>query len=108
MTDSCESRIDESLETAIKDIEELISKDDLQEFFEYGLCFDFVEEGTFEDQTEAYWRYQLSYGGPSDEFRFFGNGRIQYWFLDWYDGAHRNLTGGDLGTMEQVLEIFIG
>ena len=59
---------------------------------EYGLCFDKVEPNTFQDQKLGYWRWQLSWGGPSDEFRIFVNEdnkiyKIEYWYLDWFDGA---------------------
>ena len=59
---------------------------------EYGLSFDYVEPGTFNDQETGYFRYQLSWGGPSDEFRIYLNydgliDHIEYWYLDWYDGA---------------------
>ena len=37
---------------------------DLGEFHEYGLAFDYVAPGTFNDQREGYWRYQISWGGP--------------------------------------------
>ena len=62
-----------------------------------GLCFDYVEPKTWPDQLEGYWRWQLSWGGPSDEFRIFVNPdksvhRIEYWYLDWYDGAHVTLS----------------
>lgn len=76
--------------------------------FEYGLCFDYVAPGTFTDQNEGYWRYQLSYGGPSDEFRFYASGlnggcyRIEYVFLDWYDGSVRGLKGKDLEFLEEI------
>lgn len=69
---------------------------------EYGLAFDYVAPGTFGDQEEPYWRYQISWGGPSEEIRFYSGGpdqepyKVEYWFLDWYDGAHRNPTGDDL------------
>lgn len=58
----------------------------------YGLSFDYVAPGTFDDQREGYFRYQLSDGEPSDEFRFFVNldlscHRVEYWYLDWFDGA---------------------
>lgn len=68
------------------------------DFFEYvnsrGLSFDYVESFTFEYQETAYWRFQLSWGGPSDEFRIYTNCKntkeidyIEYWFMDWFDGA---------------------
>ena len=62
-----------------------------EDFFDYvnqsGLCFDRVEAGTFKDQRAAYWRWQLSWGGPSQEFRLFDNGDLEFWHLDWFDGA---------------------
>lgn len=59
---------------------------------EYGLSFDYVPPGTFTDQRRGYWRYQLSWGGPSDEFRFYADEnkaltRVEYWYMDWFDGA---------------------
>lgn len=71
---------------------------DCKSFPEYGLSFDYVPAGTFNDQRQGYFRYQLSWGGPSDEFRFFTDAelccyRIEYWFLDWFDGAHCVLSG---------------
>ena len=62
-----------------------------------ALGFDYVEPGTFTDQLEGYWRWQLSWGGPGDEFRIYINPdksvhRIEYWYLDWYDGAHVTLS----------------
>ena len=84
----------------------------LEEFSEYGLCFDFVEPETeYNPDKEGYFRYQLSYGGPSDEFRFFTGPnfkpyRIEYWFLDWFDGASITLTGHGLEILERVFEDF--
>lgn len=67
---------------------------------EYGLSFDYVAPYTFGDQPEAYFRYQISYGGPSEEIRFYTNQdfslhRAEFWFLDWFDGAHRDCTQDD-------------
>jgi hypothetical protein len=73
-----------------------------EDFFDYvnqyGLCFDFVSAGTFTDQKSGYWRFQMSFGGPSDEFRIYTDYEknihyIEYWFLDWFDGA--NITIND-------------
>ena len=80
-------------------------------FHEYGLSFDYVPEGTFGVQKEAYFRYQLSWGGPSDEFRFFVNPsfkpyRIEYWFLDWFDGANVVLEGKDEELLEEIFDFF--
>ena len=71
-------------------------KDLQKEDFE-GLCFDYVEANTFTDQKEGYWRWQFSWGGPSDELRAFVNRddsihRLEYWYMDWFDGAKVNVT----------------
>ena len=57
-----------------------------------ALSFDFVEDD--ENPRAGYWRYQLSWGGPSDEFRIYLDERmksrikkIDYHFMDWFDGA---------------------
>ncbi|MDP2371905.1 hypothetical protein [Rhodoferax sp.] len=67
------------------------SEDGARPFNEYALSFDYVAPGTFSDQPKGYWRYQMSWGGPSDEIRFFGGPvhftKAEYWFMDWYDGA---------------------
>lgn len=61
------------------------------DFFDYanqaGLSFDRVEAETFKDQEEPYWRWQLCWGGPSQEFRLFDDGNLEFWHLDWFDGA---------------------
>ena len=75
---------------------------------EYGLSFDYVEPDTFDDQPDGYWRYQLSWGGPSDEFRFHGDGRIEYRYHDWWDGAGKNLIGSDFTLMEDWAENWLG
>jgi len=70
--------------------------EDYEDFFDYvnqsGLGFDFVETNTFTDQKCGYWRFQMSWGGPSDEFRIYTDydkniNYIEYWYMDWFDGA---------------------
>jgi len=85
--------------------------EDLGSFHEYGLSFDYVAPGTFgDDQREGYFRYQLSWGGPSDEFRFYVSGpdydvyRVEYWFLDWFDGSHITVT--DSQVLLEIFEFF--
>ena len=39
---------------------------------------------------------EFSWGGPSDELRAFVNRddsihRLEYWYMDWFDGAHVNV-----------------
>ena len=108
--DSCENRVDTQLASTLEDLQTLWDlyckdpdgyDDDLGNLNEYGLSFDYVEPDTFPDQREGFFRYQMSWGGPSDEFRFYVNPdgsmhRAEYWFMDWFDGAHRNVTDNDL------------
>lgn len=104
----CEERIDAELKRTLKDLRAIIEDglDDraLGELYGYGLAFDFVAPNTFNDQREGYFRWQLSTGGPGDEFRIFAQRinnydwpvyRVGYWFLDWGDVAHRVLSGED-------------
>lgn len=80
-------------------------------FNEYGLSFDYVAPGTYQGQRRGYFRYQLSWGGPADEFRFFVDElkkptRIEYWFMDWWDGAKIILKGRDRALMTEILGDF--
>ena len=84
-----------------------------EDFFDYvnnyGLCFDYVEKGTFTDQDRGYFRFQISWGGPSDEFRIYVDydkqiTHIDYWFLDWGDGASIRVDENSLSY--QVCEQF--
>ena len=85
---TCAERIDEQWR---------LRREDLKDPEFEGLGFDYVEPHTFTDQLEGYWRWQFSWGGPSDELRAFVNEhkeihRLEYWFLDWMDGAKIDLT----------------
>lgn len=116
---TCEERIDAYLGQCLEDLRQFREADrkgeeyveDLGTIEDYGLCFDYVQAGTFSDQDEGYFRWQLSWGGPGDEFRIFVDAamhchRIEYWFLDWFDGAHRVLTGEDRKLLEYFVERF--
>ena len=108
-------------------------RDDLQEFrdagpeadymnpegydlYEYALCFDYVEQ---KGKRPGYWRYQMSTGGPQEEIRYY-TGKdvpsdgylgdmtddlcVEFWLLDWYDGAEVELVGDDLDLALWVFE----
>ena len=88
---TCAERIDEQWQQR---------REDLQNPEFEGLGFDYVEPHTFTDQLEGYWRWQFSWGGPSDELRGYVNEhkelhRLEYWFMDWMDGAKLELQPGD-------------
>ena len=115
---TCQERIDGKMENTmdtIKTLWELYKEDpeayddDLGNFLEYGLSFDYVAADTFTDQDIGYFRYQISYGGPSEEFRFYTDPeynlyKVEYWFLDWFDGAKRILTGDDYSLLDEIFE----
>ena len=101
----CEERVEDSWESTRDHLEQLIElhekdpgkyDDDLGRLEDYGLDFSYVAPGTFRDQRAGYWRYQLSTGGPGTEIRFFENGDIEYWLLDWFDGASVDITDDEI------------
>jgi hypothetical protein len=62
-------------------------------YHEYEDLFDYVNQTVLSwDYVKGYYRLQLSWGGPSDEFRIYTGAnksieKIKYWYLDWFDGA---------------------
>ena len=64
----------------------------LEEFYNYGLSIDMVSMGTFNRMKEPYLRYQLSWGGPSEEINFYQNGRVEFVFMDWFDSAVKEIS----------------
>lgn len=78
---------------------------------EYGLSFDYVAPDTFNDQERGYFRYQISWGGPSEEIRFYVDYdkhpyKIEFWFLDWFTGHGIELEGDYLETAEAIFQDF--
>ena len=117
--ETCEQRVESQLESGLDDIRRLWEAykegeedvEDLGNIYEYGLCFDYVAPDTFGDQSEGYFRYQISYGGPSSEYRFYVNPdfssyKVEYWFLDWHDGANRTLSGTDKELLMEIYDWF--
>ena len=117
---TCKERINDHFKSRFEDIKSMYDaycrgEEDTEEgnICEYGLCFDYVPKGTFRDQKKSYFRYQISWGGPSDEFRFYVDEsykpyKIEYWFLDWFDGACKNLTGKKFEYMADFFTEFLG
>ena len=95
MTEALEKDYEKTCAERIKEQWEL-RREDLEDPEFEGLGFDYVEPHTFTDQLEGYWRWQFSWGGPSDELRAYVNRddsihRVEYWFMDWMDGAKLEL-----------------
>tara|TARA_R100000005_G_C4955941_1_gene174476 strand:- start:82 stop:483 length:402 start_codon:yes stop_codon:yes gene_type:complete len=84
-------------------INNLDNEEIAQEFSEYGLSINVVKPLTFEDQEEAFVRYQISWGGPSEEFRKFED-RIEYCYLDWFVGYSLDVSEDE--TINQVFDYF--
>jgi len=118
MEPSCEEKIDGELAHEIQILEKLLTQyyedpdactEEYGNLEEYGLCFDYVAPCTFPDQVEGYFRYQLSFGGPSDEFRFYTNPdfsvhRIEYVYMEWYDIAKSILYGKNYKLLNEIYE----
>jgi len=112
---SCKDRIGKQLKGRMDDIRAMVrameqGRDDDPEvgpFNEYGLAFEYVVS---EGHKRGFFRWLLSTGGPGDEFRFFVSpgrhgwavDRVEYWFLDWWDGAHRALSGRNLELLRTL------
>lgn len=115
---TCRQRLGPHLQGRIADIRKLWAaygagqeETDEGSIHEYGLSFDYVAAGTFQDQRVGYWRWQLSWGGPSDEFRFYADPgwkltRIEYRFMDWWDGAGLELKGDDETLLTELWDWF--
>ena len=116
MTRSCSERVWENLMDRMEQIDKMLNPDNYTEeeleeapaLHEYGLCFDYVPAGTFSDQEEGFFRWQLSTGGPGDEFRFMTEDPTEtmpvteYWFLDWSDGASIELKGINYDLINRI------
>ncbi|HDN18038.1 MAG TPA: hypothetical protein ENF41_03155 [Candidatus Bathyarchaeota archaeon] len=110
--ESCKERIGKEYRETIKDIRRVwraYTERGDEEIYDYGLCFDFVPSE--EPGEEPYFRWQLSWGGPSDEFRFFVGPdfslyKVEYWFMDWFDGAKITLRGKDFELLAEIWEHF--
>jgi hypothetical protein len=118
---TCEERVAAHRDDRIEDLRKLWTayceddedrhSDDIGNLFEYGLSFDYVPAGTFGDQDQGYFRYQISWGGPSEEFRFYTDAdrqchAIEFWFLDWGDGASRTLYDEDRDLLLELWRWF--
>ncbi len=101
----CADLIQQKFQDRNNDISDIFQlKNDYQEYDnsyealnEFGLSIDYIEPNTFEDQEHGYIRYQLSWGGPSDELRFYLDDnkelyKCDYAYMDWFDGAVIDVT----------------
>jgi hypothetical protein len=110
----CADKVQASWENKVHHLTQMRNSPDMvdeegTEFNWYGLCFDLVEAWTWEDQPNPYYRYQISVGGPQEEIRYHQTRHdgtiVEYWYLDWFDGACITLTGDDRDLALWVYEM---
>ncbi len=114
----CSERIESSFLSRREDLEQVLEckgdfshcEDTIEALNEFSLCFDYVEHE--EEDKKDFWRFQISWGGPSEEFRIFTDGqegpieKIEYWFLDWFDGASKDVTQENINEKWTLKDFF--
>lgn len=107
----CKDLVKRAMYSRLEDIRQMYKAEDqeteeLGSLYKYGLSLDYVEPKTFENQTKGYIRWQLSWGGPSEEFRMYDNSsRVEFWYLDWFDGAYSIVPKQDLDMIKEIMSI---
>ena len=96
----CKDLVQSSWESQEEDYKNFKDEGDYESLYDYvnqtALSFEKVHKNSKENIDRSYYRLQISWGGPSTEFRAFLNADhdidyIEYWYLDWFDGASINI-----------------
>ena len=96
----CKDLVQSSWESQEEDYKNFKDEGDYESLYDYvnqtALSFDKVHKNSKENIDRSYYRLQISWGGPSTEFMAFLNADhdidyIEYWYLDWFDGASINI-----------------
>ena len=106
----CKDRVADAFASRMADLRKLwragygVEVKDLGRLEEYGLCVDRVAANTLGTHP-GYWRYQFSWGGPAEEFRYYDQdgGEVEFWFLDWGDGAGKKVKGRDAQLIKSIM-----
>ncbi len=86
----CWYELDVLKEDILEEIERILN--------EYPLCFDYVPDWGF-------FRYQIAWGGPQYEVRFYTNGLIEFAYLDWFTGVGFDVTDDTVfQRLKEILE----
>ncbi len=109
----CIDLVNDRYQSRLKEIKKAYDDDnlDVSEWLsQYGLSWDYVASNTFDNQEKGFYRWQLSWGGPADEFRIYTDENknilsVDYWYLDWFDGASVTVLDKEiLNVIEWQLE----
>ena len=98
MNNTCKERVADAFASRMADLRKLwqagygVEVEGLGRLEDYGLAIDKVEADTL-GKHPGYWRYQLSWGGPSEEFRYYDQ-----------DGAALPLKGRDAEVIKNIIE----
>jgi len=111
MDNTCKARVADAFASRMADLRQLwqagygVEVADLGCLEDYGLAIDKVEADSLGNHP-GYWRYQISWGGPAEEFRYYdqNGGRVEFWLLDWWDGAALPLTGRDAAMIKNIID----
>ncbi len=104
--DTCEGRIKKSWKSRKAEVKRLLGGkcDEDESIFDFGLSFSWVPPTGETYEEGGYFQYLLSYSGPSDEIRFYDYSRTVYVFLDWFDGAQKDVSSSR--TAKELRRVF--
>ena len=94
---SCEKRIDEQLKGRIEDFKEALEKEGKDEDLGTDDLSGWINSYALALSHLTVYKLELSYGGPQDFIEFFYDPEsrelynIVYHFLDWFDGAVKEI-----------------
>lgn len=115
---TCKERVQEHWDSRKADFQKFMDDENYDDLSEYILDVSHVEARPAEDFTRfhqtsnvhlqhaPYDRIQISYGGPTEEIRYYEDGLVEFVLLDWYDSAvvllnHQQLDCTHEGTAHQ-------
>tara|TARA_R110002110_G_scaffold189368_1_gene397541 strand:+ start:235 stop:927 length:693 start_codon:yes stop_codon:yes gene_type:complete len=96
---TCKERVQEHWDSRKAEFQKFMNDENYDELSEYILDVSHVEARPAEDFTRfhqmsnvhlqhaPYDRIQISYGGPTEEIRYYEDGIVEFVLLDWFDSA---------------------
>ena len=115
--ETCKTRWRPYKNSRVSDIRKLLKSyydgeeehEELGNVFDYGLEFTYIRGNR---DHYGYWCFLISWGGPSEEFRFYADReyrvyKIEFAFMDWFDCHSRKLYGNDHKVLEEFWELLV-